>query len=47
MINFNDGTDSDRQEASLTVNGGHYMTRGHMITAFTTSQDAPDVKNFF
>jgi hypothetical protein len=31
MIDFNDGTDSDRQEALLTVNGSHYMTIGHVI----------------
>jgi hypothetical protein len=28
---FNKETDSDRRETSLIVNGGHYMTRGHVI----------------
>ena len=31
LILQNTGTDSDRPEMSLIVNGGHYMTRGHVI----------------
>jgi hypothetical protein len=44
---FNKGTDSDRQETSLIVNGGHYMTRGHVILRMLYIKDVPDVKNYF
>jgi hypothetical protein len=44
---FNKGTDSDRQETSLIMNGGHYMTRGHAIVSMLYIKDVPDVKNYF
>jgi len=44
---FNKGTDSDRRETSLIVNGGHYMTRGHVIVRMLYIKDVPDVKNYF
>jgi len=44
---INKGTDSDRQETSLIMNGGHYMTRGHVIVRMLYIKDVPDVKNYF
>jgi hypothetical protein len=37
-IDLNGGTDPDRQEATLNVNGGHYMTKGHIIFPFDLYQ---------
>lgn len=35
------------KETSLIVNGGHYMTRGHVIVRMLYIKDVPDVKNYF
>lgn len=47
LIQQNTGTDSDRPEMSPIVNGGHYMTRGHVILVELYIKTYRNVKNYF
>ncbi len=44
---FNWGTDSDRKETTLIVNGGHYMTKGHVVLCLLYIRMRRNVKNYF
>jgi hypothetical protein len=39
--------DSDRRKKSPIVNGGHYMTKGHVVLGSLYTKMRLDVKNYF